>query len=83
MLALEFFRFARTLARIPLLLVRLRLELRTLARSPRGPTPALELARPPVYLRGDLIFGLTAGGSVGHVAGGPERPRPARPHPSS
>ncbi len=69
MLALEFFRFARTLARIPLLLVRLRLELRTLARSPRGPTPALELARPPVYLRGDLIFGLTAGGSVGHVAG--------------
>jgi glycosyltransferase involved in cell wall biosynthesis len=25
--------------------------------------------RPPVYLRSDLIFGVTAGGSVGHIAG--------------
>lgn len=29
----------------------------------------LDLARRPVYLRTDLTFGLTSGGSVGHVAG--------------
>jgi len=31
--------------------------------------PALELSRPPLYLRTDLSFGVRAGGSVGHIAG--------------
>ena len=30
---------------------------------------ALEISRPPVYLRTDLCFGLQSGGSVGHIAG--------------
>ena len=34
-----------------------------------APPPALDLARSPLYLRGDLQFGLRSGGSVGHIAG--------------
>jgi hypothetical protein len=30
---------------------------------------AVDLSLPPVYLRTDLIFGLSSGGSVGHIAG--------------
>jgi hypothetical protein len=30
---------------------------------------ALQLAKQPVYLRTDLVFGLQSGGSVGHIAG--------------
>jgi glycosyltransferase involved in cell wall biosynthesis len=70
-LALEGLRFAWTLVRIPALLAGLRLELRRLAwtRGRTGSMLTLHLERSPVYLRGDLVFGLEAGGSVGHVAG--------------
>jgi glycosyltransferase involved in cell wall biosynthesis len=36
--------------------------------SPR-PGTAVDLSRPPLYLRSDLSFGVRAGGSVGHIAG--------------
>ena len=32
-------------------------------------TAALDLSKPPLYLRSDLSFGVRAGGSVGHIAG--------------
>ena len=36
---------------------------------PRERTPALDLDRTPLYLRTDFAFGLTSGGSLGHIAG--------------
>lgn len=33
------------------------------------PRPTLDLSLSPLYLRTDLVFGLKAGGSVGHIAG--------------
>lgn len=67
-LARQLLAFATTLARIPLLLVATRRALHRLA-TVRGSAPRLDLAGQPVYLRPDLIYGLAAGGSVGHVAG--------------
>jgi len=41
-----------------------------LERETAGPSgKALDLSRPPLYLRSDLSFGVRAGGSVGHIAG--------------
>jgi glycosyltransferase involved in cell wall biosynthesis len=40
-----------------------------LEKSPGGPSSALDLTLPPVYLRTDLWFGVKSGGSVGHIAG--------------
>ncbi len=37
-------------------------------RAPTRPR-ALDLSKPPLYLRSDLSFGVRAGGSVGHIAG--------------
>jgi glycosyltransferase involved in cell wall biosynthesis len=37
--------------------------------SKREWTSSLDLARSPLYLRSDLLFGLRSGGSVGHIAG--------------
>jgi glycosyltransferase involved in cell wall biosynthesis len=57
------------MARIPILLARVRGRLASLA-SPRQRVPAdLDLSLPPLYVRGELLFGIRAGGSVGHVAG--------------
>lgn len=62
--------FARDLARIPGLLLGAVRRARALERrTAHLRSPELTLARPPLYLRADLQFGLRAGGSVGHVAG--------------
>jgi glycosyltransferase involved in cell wall biosynthesis len=43
---------------------------RELEQHPRAQKrPAVDLARPALYLRSDLSFGVRAGGSVGHIAG--------------
>jgi glycosyltransferase involved in cell wall biosynthesis len=64
-------RFARDLAGIPWLLAQVRRDVRRLAaaaRTTRG-RRGLDLARSPLYLRGDLLLDLRSGGSVGHIAG--------------
>jgi glycosyltransferase involved in cell wall biosynthesis len=45
------------------------LELGTIGEGARRLQPALDRARPSLYLRTDLSFGVRAGGSVGHIAG--------------
>lgn len=40
-----------------------------LVAMPRSRNLRVDRRRPPVYLRTDLIFGVAAGGSVGHIAG--------------
>ncbi|MFN8095527.1 MAG: glycosyltransferase family 4 protein [Vicinamibacteria bacterium] len=60
-------RHAREVARAPWLPRSLRRRARRLAAAPRG--APLDLSRPPLYLRTDLVLALQAGGSVGHVAG--------------
>lgn len=37
--------------------------------TPIGNKPVLDLDKSPLYLRTDLVFGVRAGGSVGHIAG--------------
>jgi glycosyltransferase involved in cell wall biosynthesis len=65
-----FWLFARDLARIPWLLGTAGWRAGRLGRlAASAPFPALDLTRPPLYLRADLQFGLRSGGSVGHVAG--------------
>jgi glycosyltransferase involved in cell wall biosynthesis len=44
-------------------------EVRDLASKPRVSAEAIHWERPSIYLRTDLWFGVTAGGSVGHIAG--------------
>ncbi len=62
--------FVRDLVRIPWLLASARRSADRLGRQAAvAPPPALDLARPPLYLRGDLQFGLRSGGSLGHIAG--------------
>jgi glycosyltransferase involved in cell wall biosynthesis len=56
------------LMRIPFLLARTSRQLDRLAGTPRA-TERLDLARQPLYVRGELQFGIRAGGSVGHIAG--------------
>jgi glycosyltransferase involved in cell wall biosynthesis len=69
-LLLYFAHFARDLARIPALFASSALRARSLGqRAAAAPATTLDLARPPLYLRADLHFGLRAGGSVAHVAG--------------
>lgn len=61
-------RLGRDLAKIPWLLVRVRLDIRRLAAAP----PAAgrpDIGRSPLYLRGDLLLDVRSGGSVGHIAG--------------
>lgn len=67
-LARQLVAFGSTLARIPLLLAATGCALRRLARA-RGPKRPLDRGGRPAYVRSDLIYGLTAGGSVGHIAG--------------
>ena len=63
-------RFVRDVLRIPLVLATARRQARELARrAAQAKAAGLDLARSPVYLRGDLQFGLRSGGSVGHIAG--------------
>lgn len=65
-----FLRHVGELVRIPLLLAAARRQVAGLARRADAvPLPALDLARPPLYVRGELQFGMRAGGSVGHIAG--------------
>jgi glycosyltransferase involved in cell wall biosynthesis len=59
--------FVRDVALIPWTLRRTRRAVDRLATP--GAVPVLDLARPPLYVRGELQFGIRAGGSVGHVAG--------------
>lgn len=63
--------FLRDLARVPLLLLTVERQVERLekeAARPRRPPP-LDLTRPPLYLRSDLLFNVKAGGSVSHIAG--------------
>jgi glycosyltransferase involved in cell wall biosynthesis len=64
-------RFLWDLTRIPFLLLNVWWKLREMERreAKRTRSVALDLMRSPVYLRGDLLFGLSSGGSVGHTAG--------------
>src|SRR6185295_12836031 len=56
--------------RIPSFLRAFDAEVAALESAPAKPAPAaLDLARPPLYVRSDLSFGIRAGGSVGHIAG--------------
>ncbi|HYG74490.1 MAG TPA: glycosyltransferase family 4 protein [Planctomycetota bacterium] len=63
--------YLRDLAAKGGLLRRLKTETETLLRETATPHPPrrLNLSATPVYLRTDLVFGLKAGGSVGHIAG--------------
>ncbi|MCU1385398.1 MAG: glycosyl transferase group 1 [Acidobacteria bacterium] len=61
-LACEPFQVSRLLARVGR-------DVEALGSSPATAVPPLDLARPPLYLRTDLSFGVRAGGSVGHIAG--------------
>ncbi len=63
--------FLRDVLRLPLLLLSVRRRIGSLESrsSERERLPVLELARPPLYLRSDLVFGVRSGGSVGHIAG--------------
>jgi glycosyltransferase involved in cell wall biosynthesis len=62
--------FARDVARLPLLLERTHRRVRALGTAPsRDAARTLDLTRPPLYLRSDLMLDVRAGGSVGHVAG--------------
>jgi glycosyltransferase involved in cell wall biosynthesis len=66
----SFLLFARDLARIPWLLATAGWRARRLGRRVAAtPLAALDLTRPPLYLRADLQFGLRSGGSIGHIAG--------------
>jgi len=61
--------------KIDALLRRIEHTVRTLEAEYSGPfqgrrgTATFDLAKPPLYLRSDLSFGVRAGGSVGHIAG--------------
>ncbi len=56
--------------RIPSLLRSFEAEVAALEGAPAKAAPrAIDLTRPPLYLRSDLSFGIRAGGSVGHIAG--------------
>lgn len=69
LLAKLFGRLVRDYGRKPLLLRRAERTLRDLEQElPAGP-PRLNLEGVPVYLRTDQVFGVTSGGSVGHIAG--------------
>jgi glycosyltransferase involved in cell wall biosynthesis len=69
-LAKLLWQFVRDLARTPSLLRRTYQEVEYLGnnRVIRQPVK-LDLSATPVYLRTDMLFGLRAGGSVGHIAG--------------
>jgi glycosyltransferase involved in cell wall biosynthesis len=45
------------------------LEIESMGRPAQGRRASIDLAKPPLYLRSDLSFGIRAGGSVGHIAG--------------
>lgn len=65
-----FLRDVADLVRLPWVLAGARWNVRRLARTGDGAqTRPLDLAQPPLYVRGDLVFGVRAGGSVGHIAG--------------
>jgi glycosyltransferase involved in cell wall biosynthesis len=63
--------FLGDLLRLPVLVLSIWRRIGRLEKeaSGRGRQPALDLSRPPLYLRSDLVFGLESGGSVGHIAG--------------
>jgi glycosyltransferase involved in cell wall biosynthesis len=62
-------RFARELAGIPQVARHAAQAADGLVAESISGKKAIDLTRPPLYLRGDLQFGLRAGGSVGHIAG--------------
>jgi glycosyltransferase involved in cell wall biosynthesis len=61
--------YARDVLRVPWLLRSVRQRVRQLGGPPPGGGGPLDLSRPPLYLRTDLVLSIRAGGSVGHVAG--------------
>lgn len=63
--------FIKDFFSIPFLLKRIHSELNLLINNRDNPKSisALDLSQPPVYLRTDLIFGLSAGGSISHISG--------------
>ncbi len=69
LLAGAFAHLIRDLLGRPALFARIRRELDALERCGTCLGSMGFAALPPVYLRTDLIFGLRAGGSVGHIAG--------------
>ena len=61
--------FARDLLSRGGLLRSVERDVRSLEAAPVQPISTADLTRRPIYLRTDLVFGLEAGGSVGHIAG--------------
>jgi glycosyltransferase involved in cell wall biosynthesis len=55
--------------KIDALLRRIEWTVKALEQETPRPKTALDLSKPPLYLRSDLSFGVRAGGSVGHIAG--------------
>src|SRR4051812_13712720 len=55
--------------RIDALLRRIEWTVKALEQEAPRPKPAVNLSKPPLYLRSDLSFGVRAGGSVGHISG--------------
>ena len=69
LLARHFMLFLRDLLKIPLLLLAIDRRVHALSSDRHRAQSPLALSRAPLYLRTDLIFGVTSGGSVGHIAG--------------
>jgi len=63
--------FIRDFFSIPFLLKRIHSDINSLINNQDNPkpTPGADLSQPPVYLRTDLLFGLSAGGSISHISG--------------
>jgi len=61
--------FIRDLARKPALISQVTREVKQLSLNQKPDFSGLDLSATPVYLRTDLWFGVSSGGSVGHIAG--------------
>lgn len=64
-----FFKFLRDLFKKKTLLKSVQKEAFQLSNSIRLKPHAIDLTKPPVYLRTDFCFALQSGGSIGHIAG--------------
>ena len=62
-------RYASEPFRVSGFLRRVEHEVAAIESAPRAPHLNFDFAKPPLFLRTDLSFGVRAGGSVGHIAG--------------